>query len=775
MTEKNEKGRLAALLTRDHNRLGDIYRQEGNKREAIKAYTKGGDWRQAGKLAVEVGDVPLATELFLAGALGKGAEGYQGASAAQAGELLASSGFPEEALYLLEIGGAFRPAAGLALKLKQPARAAVLFERAKDYEMAANYYEQTGRPKDALRVLEAEAQAQAQAAKSGRPASEEKRRANEQRRAALLARLGRGADAHAVMKNVGTTAKGARMLEAAGNFKEAAEAYLETGEPQEALRLVGKAQGLSPGTIAEIYLKSGHAEQAGRLFAQQQAPRAAGEAFEKAGKWELAAQQWKAAGDLRRAAQAFTRARRLHEAARCYEQAGDAKLAAETFAAAGDAAAAATSFLKAGQPVAASTQFLSVGNRSEAAQALQRVPTGSPEFEQASLLLVPLLMEEGMLDAALHRVRMLPPAGPGAATEALDRLYYEGRILEELGRPAEALPCFQRLVALSRDHRDVVERLRGVTAKARAPQASTAPPPLTPSLAVTQATGVRPGSAPPAAEPDELAAGGVLAGRYEIQEELGRGGMGQVFKARDRELNELVAIKTVLRRAGADSTDEERLIREVQICRKITHPNVVRVYDLGRVPGGIFITMELLEGARLDQLIGNNKKLSLPRVKQLLGEICEGLKEAHALGIVHRDLKPGNVMVTPKRLKILDFGIARMNEGDPRLTRTGITVGSPLYMSPEQIQGQELDGRSDLYSLGVLAFTLLAGREPFIGMNPTTIVLQHLQSPPPRLTDFRPDLPPPWQALVSKLLSKEVEDRYASAEEVLGVLVGLGV
>ncbi len=772
-----EKSRLSALLTRDHKRLAEIYLEEGKRAEAVKALAKAGEWKRAGALALELGQAQEAANIFLRGALGAAAEPHLGASPAHAGEVLSSTGHLEEALPLLEIGGSHRAAAILALRLRQPARAAVLFERAREFEQAAAYYEETGRLQDALRVLNQHANRLASAQPGPRARNlEEARRAVDQKRSALLARIGKSEEALDLMRGTGMTPKTAKVLEETGRFREAAEAFLVAGSPQDALRLVGKAQGLAPRTLAEIYKQNGHAAPAARLLAQLGDLPAAAAAFEEAGEWEQAGQAWLATREPLKAAGAYLRARRLHEAARCFEQGGDLARAGEAYAAAGDQEAAAKAFLHAGQPMVASTHFLNTGNRSGAAKALQQVAAGDGDFARATLLLVPLLMDEGLLDAALHRVRMLAPPRDGSDTEGLDRLYWEARVLEEQQQGDEALVCFQRLVALRRDHRDAVARAQALAARRGAMGGASIRLPAAGAgtLGGAPATLAQPAAPNPQPAPaigGPLPAGYLLAGRYEIQGELGRGGMGQVYRAFDRELGEVVAVKTVIQRAdAAASDDEERLVRELQICRRITHPNVVRVFDLGRVDGGIFITMELLEGTRLDGLIGRNRQVSLARVKAILAEICAGLEEAHALGIVHRDLKPGNIMVTPKRLKILDFGIARMDGFDTRLTRTGLAVGSPLYMSPEQIQGQPLDGRSDLYSLGVLAFTLIAGREPFVGNNVNMIVLDHLQTAPPDLRSLRAELPPIWQGFVAKLLAKEREDRYASAAEVIAVL-----
>jgi serine/threonine-protein kinase len=270
----------------------------------------------------------------------------------------------------------------------------------------------------------------------------------------------------------------------------------------------------------------------------------------------------------------------------------------------------------------------------------------------------------------------------------------------------------------------------------------------------------------------ELRPGMILANRYRLLGELGRGGMGRVYKAEDRELGDTVALKTLLASSIA-SADQDRLFREVQICRRITHPNVVRVYDIGRFSGGAFVTMEYLEGHTLDHELRTTGPLPLARIKDLLAQVLAGLAEAHQLRIVHRDLKPSNVFLTVDRAKILDFGIARQEGHDAGLTMTGEVLGSPKYMSPEQIQGEELDGRSDLYALGVLTYVMLAGREPFTGKTPSAIALAQLREAPPDVSQWRPGLPPEWLALLARLLEKDRAARYGSATETRDVVMAL--
>ena len=766
-----DKTRFAAFLTGDHARRAELYVAEGKLDKAMKLYAKAGDHRSAGRLAVRLRDEPAAVHHFLRAALGAAAESYATASAAQAGEVLAASGHIEDAIDLLVLGGDFRAAAEASLKLKRKADAAKLFERAREWRRAAVHYEQVGRIEDAVRVLEAESRRLANAPRRPGDDPESEKRAVDQRRAELLSRLGRGREAVELVGDTGPSRSGARVLEQNGKLAEAIRAYLEEGAPREALRLVGKAKGLDRRLAAEVYRRSGHHGPAAELYAELGDAAAAARAYRDAGSWGDAAVQWERAGDLMEAAKAFELAGRMEDAGRCYARSGESDRAASAFADVGDDTRAAEAYLRAGDPLAASTHFLAAGSSKDASIALQKIGADDPRFEQATYALVPLLLEEGYADAALHRLDLLPEqAGPGRA--AAERHYWRGRAQEEAGRVGEAVESYQKVVGLSRDHRDVTGRLKALapsagagTIAAAAPSGGT-PEPVAPG-AVTAMASPLSGS--------DVAPGVVLADRYELVEEIGRGGMGKVYRARDRELGEEVAIKTVLRPPGAGDELEERLVRELQICRKITHPNVVRVYDLGRMPGGIFITMELLEGARLDELLKGGKQLSLVRVKGILRDILAGLREAHRLSVVHRDLKPSNVMLTPGRLKLLDFGVAQMQGFDVKLTQTGFAVGSPLYMSPEQIQGEPLGGRSDLYSLGVLTFRLLTGREPFEGPNAAVIVMEHLSNPPPDPRRYRGDLPDPWKRFVLRLLEKPAAQRYASVDEVLDVVDDLPI
>jgi serine/threonine protein kinase len=271
----------------------------------------------------------------------------------------------------------------------------------------------------------------------------------------------------------------------------------------------------------------------------------------------------------------------------------------------------------------------------------------------------------------------------------------------------------------------------------------------------------------------ELPPGSVISGRYEIMDELGRGGMGQVFRVKDRDLDEVVALKTLRRRPDMDEASRARFLREIKLTRKITHPNVVRVFDLGTWRDLTYLTMEYIPGKTLSQWMreGEGRRANLRQKVEILRGISEGLTEAHRLGIVHRDLKPQNVILTPAGIpKLLDFGIAYVAvDESSELTGEGRFVGSPKYVSPEQIQGQPLDARSDIYCFGLLAYFLVTGQDPFSGENPALIVLKQLKEqplPPSRLVR----LPARLEQLILCCLSKSPKDRPANLGEVSSVL-----
>ncbi|MBU6215632.1 MAG: serine/threonine protein kinase, partial [Acidobacteria bacterium] len=260
----------------------------------------------------------------------------------------------------------------------------------------------------------------------------------------------------------------------------------------------------------------------------------------------------------------------------------------------------------------------------------------------------------------------------------------------------------------------------------------------------------------------------VLGDRYEIHRHLARGGMAQVYLARDRALDRPVAVKELVPEFATDPSFVERFRREAQSAARLTHPNVVAVYDWGTQDGTYFIVMEYVDGPSLSQLIRRDGALHPRRAAEIASEVAAALGFAHSQGVVHRDVKPGNVLLTASgQAKVADFGIARaMSSVDEELTQTGSVMGTATYFSPEQAQGLPVDARADLYSLGVVLYEMVAGRPPFSGDTPLAIAYKHVQDLPARPSTIVPDIPVGLEAIIMKLLQKQPLDRYASAEDV---------
>lgn len=272
---------------------------------------------------------------------------------------------------------------------------------------------------------------------------------------------------------------------------------------------------------------------------------------------------------------------------------------------------------------------------------------------------------------------------------------------------------------------------------------------------------------------DGLARGSVFAGRYEILEELGTGGMGSVYRVFDRKLEEEVALKLIRPDIAVSQKTIERFKNEIKAARKITHPNVCRMYDLHEEGESLFITMEYVRGEDLKSVIHRMGTLTMGKAVSIAKQIADGLAEAHKLGIIHRDLKPGNIMIDKEgSAKIMDFGIARWLE-DKGSADTGMIIGTPEYMSPEQAEGREADQRSDIYSLGIIIYEMVTGKVPFEAATAFGILRKHRTEIPPDPKGLNPQVTPGLARMILKCLEKDGEKRYRDMGEVLAELDNL--
>jgi len=272
-----------------------------------------------------------------------------------------------------------------------------------------------------------------------------------------------------------------------------------------------------------------------------------------------------------------------------------------------------------------------------------------------------------------------------------------------------------------------------------------------------------------------LELGATIGGRYRILSELGAGGMGVVYKAHDLELDDVVALKMLKPSALVDADQIERLKSEIRLARKITHPNVLRTFDFGEVDGHPYISMEYVRGLTLRYLLNETQRIPYTAGLRIARQLCAGLAAAHEVGVLHRDIKPENLILEQTgNAKLMDFGIARpIRRSSPGHTEQGTFVGTPNYSPPEQLAGEELDQRADIYSSGVLMCEMFCGKLPFTGSNTLEIYMAQTQAEPIRPSEYWKEIPPTLEAIILRCLHKKPADRFASASELSQALAQL--
>ena len=265
--------------------------------------------------------------------------------------------------------------------------------------------------------------------------------------------------------------------------------------------------------------------------------------------------------------------------------------------------------------------------------------------------------------------------------------------------------------------------------------------------------------------------GQIVKERYEILEILGEGGMAFVYKARDTQLERLVAIKTLKPNYVNQETFVERFKREATTAANLNHPNIVQIFDWG-IEDEPYFVMEYIEGNTLTSIIAKNRTISLSDILFIGAQVANGLHAAHQKGLVHRDIKPGNIMITPDgKVKVTDFGIVSLQNEESDITKTGSILGTASYISPEQAQGKAVSIESDLYSLGTVLYELITGKAPFTGDTPISTATKHLTEKPEKPSNYRRDLPKGVESAIMKLLEKATYDRFKSAEDLRATLL----
>jgi len=695
-------------------RAAEIRHDQNRFQEAAELYRKAGDHEAAGSIHASQGENRRAAECFLeAGRLTVAAEFFEKAGEhRRAGECFREAGFDRQAAKAFIRCQAWKQAADAldAVLLEERTRTGSGQNPQQQRELqtlvlqAGKLYDQAGDLERAEQVLE----------KGGCHAAA----------AEIALRRGRFAEA-------------ADLFLRGGQPVRAAEVLQQNGEEQAAARILGeyhRARGADQ--EAAHYLEiAGEYLAAGDAYRKLEQHARAGQCYEQMGDRAQAAEMHWLAGNPARAAAQFEQIGRWEEAAECWSDAKEPRRRANALA-------------RAGKLLLAGEVHHAEGLDDEAIKILQQVPATSRDFADASAILGAIFQARGQLGLAVMKLRAA--IGDGPVERPALRLHYTlATVHEANGELREAIEVYERILACDYHYEDVEARL----AKAKARLASQS----------REATIAGAGAGAASAQDEAVLASRTQPSRYQIVGELGRGGMGIVYKAHDTVLDRLVAYKVLPDSLKENPQALRNFLREAKSAAQLNHPNIVTVYDAGEQDGRYYIAMEFVDGNTLKEIVRRRGAIAAGGVLHVLVQMCEALAYAHDKKIVHRDIKTANAMWTrDRKAKIMDFGLAKIVE-EVR-NHTTLVSGTPYYMSPEQTLGRNVDYRTDIYSLGVTIFELATGRLPFTEGN---IPYHHVHTPPPDARDVKPDVPPLLADVVARCLRKDPADRYQSAREIL--------
>jgi tetratricopeptide (TPR) repeat protein len=507
-----------------------------------------------------------------------------------------------------------------------------------------------------------------------------------------------------------------------GDLSVAAAALERGGQP-----------GLAHLLRARFHRARGELERAAAEYEAADRPLEAAEAWSEAASFERAAVLFERGGDPARAAELYEAAGDLLRAGRAFEEAGDLENAARCYRESQAVPKLIDVLEKQGESYEAAQLAFERGDVSRAIRNFQQVDARHERYPDVCRFLAERFSEQGKLELAVQKADEAITF-TGANEASADTLAWYGDLLERAGRTERALQAFQELRGRTPAHPGVDERIEALEHR----------------LSTERHT--------------PRAGGG--SDRYEVLGELGRGGMGVVYKARDRRLGRVVALKRLPDNVKDNPRAVELFLREARSAAALNHPNIVTVHDVDQDETGFFLTMELLEGQTLAEIVRARGRVAAVDTARLGVQVAQGLQYAHERRIVHRDVKTANLFFTRERVvKIMDFGLAKMLEE----VRKGATLigGTPYYMAPEQATGEGVDPRADLYALGVTLFELATGRVPF---SEGDLTWHHRHTPAPDARERVPGLPDAFAELVLALMAKAPADRPANAAEVGAVL-----
>jgi len=722
---------------------GDAYHAAADDAQALDMYIKAGAWLKAADLALGLGRRDRAASLL-----------------ERAGRYL-------DAAKILEEIRQFEPAAKLFERAGRPSQAAQLYERTGNLEAAARAYTVAGdyaragelfvrkhdRKRGAELMLRAFDEDKATLKTGGvNPDHRKQVEAIGQRAAELLTAVNRLSDAYIVYRELDDVKGAADVLVRQGNHEEAARLYRDHGDAKRAAELLAQAGNESEASKAraEHFAEEGDYRSAGKEYLAAGVHREAAEMFDLAGEVLAAADASMQAGDYGQAAEFFQRGGNLRQAAKAYVRAHNTSKAAELYQRLGDTKRLIETLIAAERYYEAALHLIREKRLEPADKLLARVPDGHADARRAKAARADLaLRRKDHTQARKLYAEALKGTKVNAST--LEPYYRLGTLLEQAGEDRAAAKVWRQIARYDPQFRDVQERYERLQAKTAPKQAAT---PESETEGATPTSG----------------SSKQRKRRYVILEEIGRGGMGVVYKAMDKTLDRVVALKVLPSDLQRNESVVKNFFREAKAAAAMTHPNIVVVYDAGEEDGVYYIAMEYIDGPTLKQLLRERGPLSPEMVIVVAANVLKGLAYAHSQKIIHRDIKPSNLMwlARDKNVKITDFGLAKVIQEVANFQT--VVGGTPHYMSPEQILGEQIDPRADLYSLGATLYELATGSVPF---RKGDVGYHHIHTPAPDPRSVRADLHPALADMLLKCLEKEPDRRYASADELLQALAGI--
>jgi len=674
----------------------------------------------------------------------------------EAAELYIRAGQDETAGTIFASTNEFARAADSYLKAGRISVAAEMFEKAEKYREAGDCYSQCEFHRHAAQAF-LKAEEWARAAKAletvileegsrvggGQdPAKERELRKLVLQAGKLHEHAGDLESAEGILEKGGCFSAAAEVALRLEHFSKASELFLRGGEPvkaADALKQVGEEQAAAQ-ILGDYHRDRGEDEEAARLLVQAGDFLAAGDLYRNLENLSQAGECYEKQGELAQAAEMFQMGSDYARAATNYEQISQFAEAAGCCAQLGDVPRQASNLAKAGRMLEAGQIFHREGMDDDAIKLLQQVKSADPGFAAASCLLGDIFCSRGKHTLAIKKLRQAI-GDLDLDTDNMDAHYRLATVHEAAEEFQEAVDLYEKILSFDYHYEDVEKRLESVRSKVEQNRSSEL-------LATTQdAVG------PPSGRP----------GRYRIEGELGRGGMGIVYKAHDTVLDRPVALKVLPDALKDNSEALKNFLREAKSAAKLNHPNIVTVYDAGEQDGRYYIAMEYVDGTTLKEIVRRRGVISPNGVLHVLLQMCEALAFAHDQKVVHRDVKTANTMWTrDKKAKIMDFGLAKVIE-EVR-NHTTLVSGTPYYMSPEQTLGKNVDHRTDIYSLGVTLFELATGSLPFHEGN---VPYHHVHTPPPDPREANPKLPALLAEIITSCMKKNPEERFQNADEIV--------